>query len=93
MITTAFVLIYLFDSHSACRVKIDRLPQGRLAESAEVCRGVLQAKGCKIISERLLRQAAGRVRVPPAQGTRDAVHAALCVVRADMRGKVDWEVE
>ncbi len=97
VITTVFVfvLIYLFDSHPACRVKIDQLPEGRLAESAEAYRGALQAKGCKIISERKFfakRRVEFVFRLPRAS-TRDAVHAALCDVRADVRGEVDWEVE
>src|SRR5258706_9324163 len=54
VITTAFafVLIYIFDSHPACRIKIDQLPAGRVGEGANAYRAVLQTKGCKIISEK-----------------------------------------
>jgi hypothetical protein len=97
VITTLFefVLIYVFDSRPACRVRIDHLPEGRTAETADVYRGVLEAQGCKIISE---RKPFGKARVEfvfrlPRAGTRDRLHAALCNVPAEVRGEIDWEVE
>src|SRR5665213_1891623 len=54
IITTAFtfVMIYIFDSRPACRIKIEGLPEARMTECAGVYRAVLAAKKCKIISER-----------------------------------------
>jgi hypothetical protein len=98
VITTVFtfILIYVFDSHPACRVKIDQVPEGRSADSADAYRGVLRGQGCKIISE---RKSTGKkegfefvFRLPRA-GTRDGLHAALCEVPADVRGQVAWEIE
>ncbi|HWA62902.1 MAG TPA: hypothetical protein VG939_16090 [Caulobacteraceae bacterium] len=97
VIVTAFtfVLIYLFDSHPACRVKIEHLPQGRLAEAAATYRAALVEQRCKVIAER--RQTAKEriefvIRLPKASA-RDKVHAALCAVPEDLAGDIDWEVE
>ena len=91
----AFVLIYLFDSRPACRVRIDQLPVGRAAECAEVYRAVLKGLGCRIITEHI-SVPKNRVefvfRMPPRR-TRDHLHAALCEVHIDLRGNIDWEVE
>jgi hypothetical protein len=97
VITTlfTFVMIYGFDARPGCKVRISELPAGRLAECAEVYRGVLQRLGCKIISE---RKSFAKERVEfvfrlPRAGTRDGLHAALCNVPIDARGDIDWEVE
>jgi hypothetical protein len=97
VITTVFtfVMIYVFDSRPACLIKIDHLPEGRLTESASVYRGVLEARGCKIISE---RRNASKNRIEllfrlPRVDTRDAVHAALCAVPPEVGGEIDWEVD
>src|SRR5207237_118169 len=97
VITTAFafVLIWVFDSHPACRVKIDQLPAGRVPECAQGYRAVLQRQGCKIISE---KKSFSKPRVEfvfrlPRAGNRDSVHAALCDLPAEVRGEIDWEVE
>ena len=97
VITTvfSFVLIWLFDTRPTCRIKIDQLPAGRLAECAAVYRGVLEAKRCKIISE---RKSFAKERVEfvfrlPRADTRDNLHAALCNVPVDVRGEIDWEIE
>ena len=96
VITTAFafVLVYVFDSNPACRVKIEQLPPGRLAECADVYRGVLRDKGCRILTE---HKVFGKDRVEfvfrlPRATTRDGVHVALCDVPVDLRGQIDWEV-
>jgi hypothetical protein len=97
VIVTAFtfVLIYIFDSRPACRVRIEAPPAGRLADAALAYRGVLEAQHCKIISE---RKSAAKQRVDfvfrlPRAGNLDGVHAALCEVAADVRGEIEWEVE
>jgi hypothetical protein len=90
-----FVLIYLFDSRPACRVRIEAAPLGRLADAALAYRGVLEAQHCKIISERksTAKQRVDFVFRLPRDGNRDGVHAALCEVPADVRGEIEWEVE
>jgi hypothetical protein len=97
VITTVFVfvLIWLFDSRPACRVKIEPAPEGRLAEYAQIYRQVLEARGCKIISE---RRSAAKKRLEfvfrlPRANTRDSLHAALCEAPVDVRPEIDWEVE
>jgi hypothetical protein len=97
VITTAFVfvLIWLFDSRPACRVKISQLPAERVAEGAVAYRGVLEGQGCKIISERKSfdkRRVEFVFRLPRA-GTQERLHAALCEAPAELRGEIDWEVE
>ncbi|HEY8003804.1 MAG TPA: hypothetical protein VIE16_06215 [Phenylobacterium sp.] len=97
VITTvfAFVLIFFFDSSPACRVKIEQLPPDRLTEFADAYRGVLQAHGCKIITEHKFA-AKGRVEFVfrmPRRGVRDRLHAALCEAPVEPRGDIDWEVE
>jgi hypothetical protein len=91
----AFILIFIFDLRPACRVKIEDLPEGRLAELAGVYRAVLTEQHCKIISE---RRSASKGRLSfvfrlPSSGTRDKVHDALCSAPTDARGEIDWEVE
>lgn len=97
VITTVFalVLIYLFDSHPACRVKVEQLPAGRVPECADAYRAVLLAQGCKLISEHksLAKQRVEFVFRLPRAGTRDGLHAELCGVPAEVRGEIDWEVE
>ena len=97
VITTvfAFILVYVFDSHPACRVRISKLPQGRLAECADAYRAVLVGQACKIISERrsLAKDRVEFVFRLPRAGTRDTLHDGLSSVPADVRGDIDWEVE
>jgi hypothetical protein len=91
----AFVLIYAFDSSPVCRVKIEQLPPDRLAEAAEVYRGVLQGRGCRILTEHK-SAAKGRLEFVfrmPRGGRRDSLHAALCEAPLDARGEIDWEIE
>ncbi|WP_372782208.1 hypothetical protein [Phenylobacterium sp.] len=97
VITTAFafLLIFLFDSNPACRVKIDQLPPDRLVESAHAYRSVLHGHGCKIITEHKTALK-GRIEFVfrlPRRGTRDVLHAALCEVPLETRGDIDWEIE
>jgi hypothetical protein len=97
VITTAFafLLIFLFDTNPACRVKIDQTPADRMAEYADAYRGVLTGHGCKIITEHKT-PAKGRVEFVfrlPRRGTRERLHAALCELALEPRGAIDWEVE
>jgi hypothetical protein len=97
VITTAFafVLIYLFDTSPACRVKIDQLPPDRMADSADAYRAILKAHGCKIIAEHssLPKSRVEFVFHLPRRGNRQNLHAALCEAPADLHGDIDWEVE
>ncbi len=91
----AFVLICLFDARPASRVRIDRLPAGRVAECADIYREVLQSQGCKIITEHR-SGAKGRAEFVfriPRRVSRDGLHAALHEVPQDARGDIDWDVE
>jgi hypothetical protein len=91
----AFVLIFLFDSRPACRVRIEEVPMGRLVDAAAAYRGVLLGQHCRIISERksFAKERVDFVIRLPRAGNRDAVHAALCDVPVEVRGEIDWEVE
>jgi hypothetical protein len=95
MITVfAFALIYFFDSSPPFRIKIEALPKGRTADSAEAYRGTLKGQGCRIISE---HRSAERERIEfvfrlSRRCTRDRLDAELCKIAEDLRGEVDWEV-
>ena len=96
VITTlfAFVLVYVFDSSPACRIRIERLPPGRFEECADAYRDVLFRQSCRIINE---HRQLGKDRLDfvfrlPRGGTRDRVHNALSDVPPDLRGEVDWEI-
>ena len=91
----AFVLVWLFDSKPACRVRIHQVPEGRLAECAEAYGAILRSKGCKIIAEHKspLKAKVEFVFFMPMRGNRENLHAALGVVHPDLRGDIDWEVE
>jgi hypothetical protein len=91
----SFVLIWLFDSHPLCRIKVDKLPAGRLVECHDAYRAELNRLRCRIISE---HRSTNKDRLEfifrlSGASSRDTVHAALCALPADVRGDVDWEVE
>lgn len=90
-----FVLIWLFDARPACRVRIEDLPPGRLADCADAYRAVLVAEGCKVIGERrsVAKERVDFVLRLPRGGSRDKVHAALCNAPLDVRGQINWDVE
>jgi uncharacterized membrane protein YhaH (DUF805 family) len=97
VITTvfAFLLILFFDLSPACRVKIDRVPSGRLHESADAYREVLQAHRCKVIAE---HKSTSKERLEfvfrlHRSTTRDRLHLAWTGLPPDLRGDVDWEIE
>jgi len=97
VITTvfAFLLIFLFDSAPACRVKIDQLPAGRLHESADAYRAVLHAHRCKLIAEHKspVKERLEFVFRLHRSVTRDRLHAALSELPVELRGDIDWEIE
>ncbi|HZZ88458.1 MAG TPA: hypothetical protein VFE13_09000, partial [Caulobacteraceae bacterium] len=69
----AFVMIYLFDSTPACRIKIEHLPAGRVNDCADAYRGVLLANGCNVIAEHksFVKERLEFVFRLPRRGTRD----------------------
>ena len=92
---SAFLLIMAFDATPACRLKVERLPQGRAGDCADVYRTVLQAHRCKIIAE---HRSAAKDRVEfvlrlPRSATLDSLRRALADVPAETRGECDWEFE
>lgn len=91
----AFLLIFFFDVAPACRVKIERLPTGRLHESADAYRAVLTDHRCKLISE---HKSTSKERLEfvfrlHRSTTRDRLHLALCGLPPELRGDIDWEIE
>lgn len=97
VITTAFafLLILIFDATPACRVKIDRVPAGRLHQSADAYRAVLHAHRCKLISE---HKSNSKERLEfvfrlHRSVTRDRLHLALNELPPELRGDIDWEIE
>jgi uncharacterized membrane protein YhiD involved in acid resistance len=90
-----FVLIWLFDSSPACRVRVDALPQARLAECAKIYREALASQGCKIISEQSY-SSKGRVDFVirlPGKATRESVNGALGALPPDVCGDIDWQID
>jgi len=97
VLTTIFtcLLIWAFDSRPACRVRVDALPQSRLAECAQIYRDALAGQGCQIISERRY-SSKGRldfvIRLP-GKATRDSVNGVLSTLPPDVCGDIDWEID
>ncbi len=96
VITTlfAFSLIYFFDTHPACRIRITGMPMDRAVDCAAAYRERLQDHRCKIITERrsLEKKRIEFVFRMPRRSTRDHLDVALNGIAADLRGHVDWEV-
>ncbi len=96
-ITTLFTygLIWVFDSSPACRVRVDALPQARLADCARIYRETLVAQGCKIISEQKY-SSKGRIDFIirlPGKASRESVNSAFDAVPSDLCGDIDWEID
>jgi hypothetical protein len=90
----AFILIYIFDTSPAYRIRIEELPKGNNAACAEAYRAVLSQHGCYIIAE---HHSAEKARVEfvfrlPRRSTRQRLEAELCTIAAELRGDIDWEV-
>jgi hypothetical protein len=97
VITTAFayLLIMAFDASPACRLRVERLPDGRVGDCADVYRAMLQAHRCRIIAE---HRSAAKDRVEfvlriPLSATLDSLREALADVPVELRGECDWEFE
>jgi hypothetical protein len=91
----AFILIWLFDSRPACRVRIEDLPKDRFTECARAYRGALEAQRCRIISERRY-SSKGRIDFVmrlPSTATRASVDRALEGLPPEVCGDVDWQID
>jgi hypothetical protein len=91
----AFVLIWLFDSRPACRIRVDALPSGRMADCLAAYRGALEGQGCQIISERRY-SSKGRVDFVirlPSRASRQSVDLALASLPPDVCGDIDWQID
>jgi hypothetical protein len=91
----AFVLIWVFDSRPACRVRVDDLPKERFAECAGIYRGALEGQGCKIISERRYSKK-GRIDFVmrlPGKASRASVDGVLANLPPDVCGDIDWRID
>ena len=97
VLTTIFagVLIWVFDSRPACRIRVDALPQSRIGDCAQIYRDALAGQGCQIISERRY-SSKGRldfvIRLP-GKATRESVTAILCDLPPDVCGDIDWQID
>jgi hypothetical protein len=90
-----FVLIWVFDSRPACRVRVDALPQSRLAECGQIYRRALTSQGCLIISERRY-SSKGRIDFVirlPGKATRESVNGVLDALPPDVCGDIDWQID
>lgn len=92
----AWFLIYAFDGHPVCELKVDEIPKGKVKEAADAYRTVLAGLGCKLISEdkSFSKSRVKYVLRAPRNRTQAQLTAALCEqVPAEFRGEIDWEVE
>lgn len=91
----AFALIWFFDSKPACRLRVEQIPAGRLAESADHYHQQLLRHGCRIISQ---HRSFGKDRVVfvlrlPRVESRETVQAALSAAPPELRGEIEWDFE
>lgn len=92
----AWALIYAFDGHPVCELKVSEIPKGKVKEAAEAYRAQLVQLGCKIISEdRGFQKSRITYVLRAPRNKKEAVlTAALCEnIPGDVRGEIDWEVE
>jgi len=89
-----FVLIHIFDTSPACRIRIEGVPMDRAADAAAAYREQLKVQRCNIIAERrsLEKKRFEFVFRLPRRGTREQLELALSGIASDLRGHVDWEV-
>jgi hypothetical protein len=91
----AFALIWLFDSNPACRVRVNNLPSGRLADCAEAYRSAFEGLGCKVINERRY-SSRGRldfvIRMP-GSASRESVDQVLSGLPPDVSGDIGWRID
>lgn len=98
VVTTLFacVLIYIFDGHPVCRLRVDEVPKDQMRQSADAYRKVLLDLGCKLIREEksFSKHRLEFVFRAPRNTPQSALHAALCErVSPEVRGELEWEVE
>lgn len=92
----AWVLIYVFDGHPVCELKINEVPKGMMKEATDAYRATLIDLRCKVISEvrSFSKNRIVFVLRAPRDKSQAQLTAALCDrVQPEMRGEIDWEVE
>ncbi|MEQ1817836.1 MAG: hypothetical protein ABL871_04435 [Terricaulis sp.] len=92
----AWILIYVFDGHPVCELKINEVPKGKVKEASNAYRATLTELGCKVISEDRSFTKSRIVFVvrAPRNKPQSQLTAALCEqVPAEIRGEIDWEIE
>jgi hypothetical protein len=91
----AFVLIWWFDSRPVYQIKVNDLPEGRLAECGRIYREALKGLGCSIISERRHETKERLIYVLrlPRKATRGTIHDALRALPSDVCGDIEWEID
>ncbi len=92
----AWILIYVFDGHPVCELKVNEVPKGKVREASDAYRNTLVALGCKVISENrsFTKNRIIFVVRAPRNKPQATLTAALCEqVPAEVRGELDWEVE
>ena len=98
MLSTAFGfgLIYLLDARIIYRIDVRALKADTVAASAAADRELIEAEGCKIMSEKkdpakkritLIFQSAGNVK------RADLENLLETSIDESLRGSVDWEVD
>jgi hypothetical protein len=89
-----FVLIWVFDTSPACRIRVEGLPHERAQDCADAYRAVLKGQRCRMIAE---HHSVEKKRIEfvfrlPRRHKREHLDASLRAIAADLRGQVDWEV-
>jgi hypothetical protein len=94
--TFAWALIYTFDGHPVCELKVNEVPKGKIKEASDAYRATLVQLGCKMISEdrSFTKNRITYVIRAPRNKTQAQLTSALCEqVPAEIRGEIDWEIE
>lgn len=92
----AWILIYVFDGHPVCELKINEVPKGKVKEASDAYRTTLAQLGCTVISEdrSFTKNRIVFVVRAPRNKSQSQLTAGLCEhVPAEIRGELDWEVE
>ena len=91
-----FALIYVLDAQATYRIDIQALPNESYTTAVAAYRAVLEASGCKILSEKKNpgKHRAAFIFRPGRQTSRGVIEERLeSQVDAALRGLVDWEID
>lgn len=92
----AWVLIYFFDGHPVCELRVREIPKGSVKEASAAYRAVLAELKCVLIREdrSFSKSRIDYVFRAPRNSTQANLNAVLCErVPAEVRGEIDWEIE